>query len=287
MSLLEQMSLLFGGSSEKAPNQAERGSRRVPINNTTGQGKVPQVRKPDWVLGSDVSKPFQTPNVAGEKLSVPNKPYVPNWTHQMPVPAATPIPDSEFKIPRGQQTVPHSGVPSSAGIPNVTNPESGIKILAKGLGRMAAHPALMALDAEMLGTPEDQEWITQNRPEGWTVNTMKVESELGGISSTQALKRIEAQGKLQSEIDMLKEAGASDSLIAEREAELTRIAKDVDPTAEYVKGKQEELESIQFQIDQLSRSTKNPEAFKAATASFTAKKAELEADIADAYLVSE
>ncbi len=285
MSLLEQLSLLFGGSSEKAPNQVERVSRRVPIDNTTGQGKVPQVWKPNWVLGSDVSKPFQNPNVAGEKLSIPNKPSAPNWTYRMPVPAATPIPDY---IPRGQQTVPHSGVPSSAGVPEVNKPMSVSKILAKGLGRIAAHPALMALDAEMLGTPEGQAWIDENRPEGWTENTLKVESELGGMSATQSDKRIEAQGKLQSEIDMLKEAGASDSLIAEREAELKSISADVDPTAEYVKGKQEELESIQFQIDQLAKSTKgNPEAFKAATASLTAKKAALEADIADASLVSE
>ena len=139
---------------------------------------------------------------------------------------------------------------------------------------------------------EGQEWINQNRPEGWSSSTMAVEADIMSRVAIDSTANIKAVQVAEEKVKMLTEAGASDSLINQAKGELASAkgTGTTDHFKEYESEVEADLAQTQTMIDLkikqfYSAGNRNVDALLKATGLLDKKDA-LENKLADISLIN-
>ena len=282
---MEQLSLLFGGGPEATTPK-----------NAAGTVERFGTHKPNWVPG----------NIPDNKAAVPFE--EPKRTSARSVP---PNVGSGPKYNTTPQNVGSGARVNTAGVPETTGkrvavpggpkaPSSMVPKFYQNLkpvlgGASVAAEAIFhseSLNVDEFGGEEGKKWLSENKPEGWTKNTMTVEADITSKESIESKGKREAIGLAEEKLKLLTESGASQSLINEATASLNQAksAGSVDQVKAFEDSTKEELASVQSRIDAILQETgSNPEMAKLRLANegLLERKAKLTTDLEDSGRIRE
>jgi len=280
MSLLEEWLNTFGGNDDlkpKTPQQTKAGTWRENARGPSNKPKVPDSTKPPETKQTRISARTVPPNAgSGPKYNTTpqnvgsgarvNTPNVPETTGK------------RVTVPGGKK--PPVSLRPIFNTPNLKPVLGGAGLAAEAIFHSES------LNVDEFGGEAGKKWLSENKPEGWTNNTMTVEAEITSKESIESQGNREAVALAEEKLKLLTESGASQSLIDEATASLNtaKSAGSVDQIKAFEDNTKEELASVQARIDAvLQETSSNPELAKLRLANegLLERKAELTADLED------
>ena len=142
------------------------------------------------------------------------------------------------------------------------------------------------LNTDEFGGEAGEAWLAENRPEGWTSSTMEVEEQVTSNEASDYKEKADAVAIAEGKVKVLTESQASPSLLEEAQAELAaaNAITDTDRLGEYESQTNEDLDTVQMQIDTMLRqggSTPELMSVQLEATGLLEKKAELENKLKD------
>jgi len=299
-SLIEQLSLLFGGGNlyDGPPMEANSESNvpRERVNVPPEKARVPTYEQSQAEartsarVDSGTGRPQPKRNATADRANAANRRMNPPPKQGPPSRLANAAQHTTptFTDSSGNKVPVPEGYRSGQGMDKILKP---LGKFAKVAGGAPVAALTAAFTAEKLGIPEhQQDWIDRTEPEGFTASTVITRDALNASQLEMDEDAAGEVAKAQAKVDLMKEVGANPELIAEAEAELAAVTS-VDPNQsilDFEAEVNEDLANNQAMIDSiLTEVGNNPELAKARIEQqgLLRKKEELQGKLDDAGLI--